>query len=78
MSWFNEDRTARPDLNPRLFANTQHPATHNPKWRDLGDRGRKGGTRKWRHRVCRLCGLVEYKTTWGNWVQERGDCRHRG
>lgn len=56
-------------LDKRLFGNTQHPATHNPRWRDLGDR--KGV----RHRACRLCSHVEFMNRAHRWIKETA-CRH--
>lgn len=56
-------------LDKRLFGNTQHPATHNPKWRDLGERA---GVR---HRHCRHCSHLEFQNRLGRWVAET-TCRH--
>jgi hypothetical protein len=64
----------RPTPNDPAFRNTQHPATHLPRWRSLGTRGK--GTYRWPHRVCGLCSHVEYRTQQGAWVQERGRCWH--
>jgi hypothetical protein len=74
MPWPDDrERQAKPKLDERLFKNTQHPATHNPKWRDLGPRGK----RKVRHRSCDRCAsYVEYRTAQGAWVKETGRCWH--
>lgn len=58
-----------PRLDRRAFRNTQHPATHNPKWRALG---RRDGVP---HRSCDRCSHVEFKNRSGQWVQET-NCRH--
>lgn len=61
-------------LGGQRFGNTQHPATHNPRWRRLGPRGPK----KVLHRSCDLCtSYIEYRNAYGRWVREYGPCQHR-